>query len=73
MCIPPTLLLMSQLTCDNGMILDPCNAQANKLGDWDDFNAWLRTEYDAEDLAEFNFDEEEDLDIYNDFRAKRAR
>ena len=55
------------------MILDPCEVQANRLGDWDEFNAWLRTEYDAEDLAEFNCDEEEDLDIYKDFRAKRAR
>jgi hypothetical protein len=55
------------------MILDPCEVQANRLGDWDEFNAWLQTEYDAEDLAEFNCDEEEDLDIYKDFRAKRAR
>ena len=54
------------------MILDPCETQANKLGDWDEFNAWLRTEYDAEDLAaDFNFDEEDDLDIYKDFRVRR--
>ena len=30
-------------------------AQAGKLGDWDEFNAWLRMEYDADDLAEFTF------------------
>ena len=28
-------------------------------------------EYDAEDLADFNFDEEDDLDIYKDFRVRR--
>jgi hypothetical protein len=47
--------------------------KADKLGDWDEFNAWLRMEYDADDLDEFTFDEKEDLDIYLDFRAKRKR
>lgn len=46
--------------------------KANKLGDWDAFNEWLRSEYSAEDLAEFTFTDPEDLDIYTDFRAKRA-
>ena len=46
--------------------------RADKLGDWDAFNAWLRAEYDASDLAEFTFEDEEDLEIYNDFRAKRG-
>ena len=46
--------------------------KANQLGDWDAFNEWLRKEYDAEDLAEFTFEDEEDLEIYNDFRAKRG-
>ena len=47
--------------------------KANKLGDWEEFNAWLRTEYDEEDLAEFTFEDEEDIEIYTDFRAKRKR
>lgn len=45
--------------------------QANELGDWDAFNAWLSAEYDEADLADFTFEDEEDLDIYLDYRAKR--
>jgi len=47
--------------------------KANELGDWDEFNEWLRAEYDETDLEEFTFEDEDDLDIYMHFRAKRAR
>jgi len=44
----------------------------NQLGDWAAFNAWLRTEYDADELADFAFDDEEDLQIHTKFYAVRA-
>jgi len=47
--------------------------KANKLGDWDEFNVWLHAEYEAEDLADFTFEDEDDLEIYMHFRAKRGR
>lgn len=37
--------------------------RADRLGDWDAFNAWLRAEYDPSDLADFTFEDEEDLDL----------
>ena len=43
--------------------------KADKLGDWAAFTTWLTSEYDAEELADFHFDDEEDLDIYAKFRA----
>ena len=51
----------------------PAHWQADKLGDWEGFNEWLRAEYDAEDLAEFTFEDEDDLDIYLHFKAKCGR
>ena len=41
--------------------------KANGFGDWDAFNQWLATKYDADELAEFEFDGEA-ISIYRDFQ-----
>jgi len=43
--------------------------KTNKLGDWEAFNEWLKKEYDAEELAEFHFEDDEDLEIWEKFSA----
>ena len=41
--------------------------KANGFGDWDVFNQWLATKYDAAELAEFEFDGEA-ISVYRDFQ-----
>ena len=45
--------------------------RADKLGDWEAFNVWLRATYDADELAELTMEDEEDIEVYDKFRAVR--
>ena len=42
---------------------------SNAFGDWAEFNAWLRTNYDDDDLLNFEFDEDA-LDLCTQPRAQ---